>query len=170
MYPFWKRGLASFQTHFNVCNNNCIEYAIIIYKQSIKIKIVFLRFKKDCYPVHLAHLSTVCLFGVSLPLENVWLNFTSEGLQIFTTYTRHLSSWRSEFSYSLLRLLWHRSSVYNCHLRGPATLTPVIMKLHLSLLFKTFFFTFLWSLATGDGILIFRMRGERSANRGTWAN
>lgn len=64
MYSFWKRGLASFQTRINVCNNNSIEYGIIIYKQSIKIKIVFLRFKKDCYPVHLAHLSTVRLFGV----------------------------------------------------------------------------------------------------------
>ena len=134
MYSFWKRGLASFQTRFNVCNNNSIEYGIIIYKQSIKIKIVFLRFKKDCYPVHLAHLSTVCLFGVSLPLENVWLNFTSEGLQIFTTYTRHLSSWRSEVSYSVLHQLWHRISVYNCHFGGPATHTPVIMILQLSLL------------------------------------
>ena len=47
---------------------------------------------------------------------------TGEGLQILT-YTWH--SWQLSNEGYVPHLLWHGTSFYNGHLRGPVTLTPV---------------------------------------------
>ena len=47
-----------------------------------------------------------------------------EGLQIFI-YARNSWALSSEGFFCLSHLLWHGTSVYNGHLQGPVTLTPI---------------------------------------------
>ena len=56
-------------------------------------------------------------------------------------------------------LLRHGLTVYNGHLRGPVTLTPVAERLAVELSLP---------VATGDRTPISRMRGERSTSTPPW--
>ena len=61
------------------------------------------------------------------------VNITGERLQI-STYKRHLCPPLSKWEFfSMPHILWHGTSVYNGHLRGPVTLTPVAERLAVKL-------------------------------------
>ena len=73
---------------------------------------------------------TIVVYGFSSHLKNVHsygdVTFDDKGLQILT-YARH--SWPLSSKGSLkwhTYILWHGTSVYNGHLRGPVTLTPTV--------------------------------------------
>ena len=60
-----------------------------------------------------------------------------EGLQILT-YARHSWPLSSEGSLASHNLLWHGASVYNGHLRGPVTFTPIAERLAVELSLPVF--------------------------------
>ena len=115
----------------------------------------------DCYPVEVRCFCFVC-FGVFVPLENFSL-----------IWRRHHYRWRAENVdlcsalmaieqwgfFNVPHLLWNGASVYNGHLRGPVTLTPIAERLAVGL-----------SLSDYDLALsllgfehpIFHLQGERS--------
>ena len=62
--------------------------------------------------------------------------------------------------YSVPHLLWHRASVYNCHLGEPVILIPVAKRLAVELSLPVFYDLGLSRL--GFEHPIFRMRGKRS--------
>ena len=62
--------------------------------------------------------------------------------------------------FSVPHLLWHGASVYNGHLRGPVTLTPIAERLVVELCLP---FYRLRSVATGDRTPISRKWCERSS-------
>ena len=73
--------------------------------------------------------------GYIVLLENFSLiAITGEGLQNLT-YARHsIEHWSSEVGFfSMPNLLWHEASVYNGHLRGPVTFTPIAERLAVEL-------------------------------------
>ena len=83
----------------------------------------------------------VSVFGVHVPLQNFSL-----------MWRRHHYRWRAaNFNlclalmaieqwtfFSMLHLLWHRTSVYNGHLQGPVTLTPISERLAVNLSLTVF--------------------------------
>ena len=62
---------------------------------------------------------------------------TGEGLQFFT-FTRHSWQLSSEGFLSVPHLLWHGASVFNGHLRGPVTVTPIAERLEVELSLPVF--------------------------------
>ena len=62
--------------------------------------------------------------------------------------------------FSVPHLLWHGASVYNGHLRGPVTLTPITESLAVELSLSLF--TTPGFRGWDPGCATFRMRGERS--------
>ena len=71
----------------------------------------------------------ICLFARrSCPIENFSLMWRGHHYcwraANFYPFSTHMAIEQSQFS-SVPHLLWHRPAVYNGHLRGPVTLTPV---------------------------------------------
>ena len=71
----------------------------------------------------------VCLFG-GVPHEKFhWLLMKSYTFGLFSALMA-IEQWGF---FSVPHLLWHKTSVYNGHLRGPVTLTPVAERLAVEL-------------------------------------
>ena len=65
--------------------------------------------------------------------QSLWdVTIDGEGLQMFIMA---IEQWRC---LSVLHLLWHGASVYNDHLRGPVTLTPIAERLAVELTLPVF--------------------------------
>ena len=60
------------------------------------------------------------------------VTIADEGLQIWPMLGTHMAIELWGFL-SVPHLLWHRASIYNGHIRGPVTLTPIAKHLELSL-------------------------------------
>ena len=85
---------------------------------------------------------------------------TVEGLQILT-HARHKAIEQWGF-FSVPNLQWHGASVYNGHLRGPVTLTPVAERLAVELSLHCTCFYDLGLLQLGFEHPTFRLLGQRS--------
>ena len=90
------------------------------------------------YLMHVCLFLSLFLFVLGLSSHSrifhsyVDVTITGEGLRILT-YARHSWPLSSEGSFSVPHLLWHGSSVYNYHLRGPVPLTPIAERLAVEL-------------------------------------
>ena len=97
-----------------------------------------------------------CLFEVFASHSNMFQSYdevtiTGRGFQILT-YTWH--SWPLR-DFSVLYVLWHGASVYNCHLRGTMTITTVAERLEKGAIPTTY-------VCSDRDSNIFRNRGDRS--------
>ena len=107
----------------------------------------------------------VCLFGVYRPTrENFSLirrryHYRWRAANFLPMLSIHVH-WAVRFFFSVPHILWHGTSVYDGHLRGPVTLTPIAERLAVELSLPVFYDLGLSRL--GSDHPTFCLRGKRS--------
>ena len=79
----------------------------------------------------------VCLLGFIIPLENfshIWRRQQAANFYLDSALMA-IEQWGF---FSVLHLLWHGASIYNGHLWGPVTLTPIAERLAVELSLPVF--------------------------------